>query len=347
MFDRVRLRNLEEFEDPRMVPLGGHLFGACFFLMKLLPARFMLERAVERGQLGPGGIICESSSGTFALALAMLSVQNDYRLLIVGDWALDRNLRRRLFQLGVELDIVETAHPTGGFQLARLERLQDHLRNKPGSYWPAQYSNHDNPTAYSKIAARFIDVVGPVDCLVGSVGSGGSMCGTARYLRLLFPELKVVGIDTHNSVLFGQPNALRHVSGLGGGIIPANVDHTQFDEIHWLSAAEIISAAHDLHKKHGLFMGPTSGAAFRVARWWSDNHPGKRVVAIFPDEGHRYADTVFDVAWVAANIPNWTRTRSEEPITVPSPGVKMTDWARYPWGRRGLSEVLGDGLPPG
>lgn len=173
------------------------------------------------------------------------------------------------------------------------------------------------------------------------------MCGTARYLRLLFPELKVVGIDTHNSVLFGQPNALRHVSGLGGGIIPANVDHTQFDEIHWLSAAEIISAAHDLHKKHGLFMGPTSGAAFRVARWWSDNHPGKRVVAIFPDEGHRYADTVFDVAWVAANIPNWTRTRSEEPITVPSPGVKMTDWARYPWGRRGLSEVLGDGLPPG
>lgn len=340
MGERGSLRNLEAFEDSRIVPLGGSVYGACFFLMKLLPARYMLERAVERGQLTESGTICESSSGTFALALAMLAAQGNFRLLIVGDWALDPGLRQRLLALSVELDIVEAPHPRGGYQLARLERLKEHLANRPGSYWPAQYSNPDNPLAYAKVAAQIIDEVGPIDCLVGAVGSGGSMCGIAHYLRLLFPELALIGIDTPGSVLFGQPGALRQVSGLGGGIVPANVDHSQFDEVHWLSAAEIIAAAHDLHRDRGLFMGPTSGAAVKVARWWGETHPGKTAIALCPDEGHRYVDTAYDESWVKANIEGWSDARRERPLTVTSPTEQMAGWSRFGWGRRSLVEVL-------
>lgn len=342
MSKNQQMRKLEDFENPRIVPLQGTLFAASFFLMKLLPARFMLERATERGDLKPGATICESSSGTFGLALAMLAVQQHHPLLLVSDWALDRHLQRRLTELGARVSIVEVPAASGGLQRARLELLSAYLDDLPGSYWPCQYDNPDNPLSYGKVAALLIDRVGPVDCLVGPVGSGGSMCGIARNLRALFPELHTVGVDTPNSVLFGQPSGRINLSGLGGNILPANVDHTQFDEIHWLTPAEAYEATHDLHRRHGLFMGPTSGAAFRAAGWWADRNPGKTVIALMPDEGHRYVDTVYDPQWLAS-IPGWPNSVRDAPVTVSTPADPMPGWSRFEWNRRTLKAVLGPG----
>ncbi|UVK49504.1 pyridoxal-phosphate dependent enzyme (plasmid) [Mesorhizobium sp. AR07] len=339
MSTRALMRKLEEFEGPRLVPLGENLYGASFFLMKLLPARFMLERAAEQGQLKPATTICESSSGTFGLALAMLAVQHGYRLILVSDWALDRHLHRRLIELGAEVTIVDSPAPSGGLQQARLDRLQIYLRDIAGSYWPSQYYNPDNPLSYGKVAEQFIDRLGKLDCLVGPVGSGGSMSGTSRYLRALFPDLYAIGVDTPNSVLFGQPSGKLNLSGLGGNILPSNVDHSQFDEVHWLTPAEVFRATHDLHRKHGLFMGPTSGAAYRVAEWWSRSNPGKTVVALFPDEGHRYVETVYDQEWLET-IAGWAGPLRASPVTVSSPEEPMSGWSHFPWKRRSLDEVL-------
>ncbi|MBZ9974031.1 pyridoxal-phosphate dependent enzyme [Mesorhizobium sp. BR-1-1-10] len=343
------MRRLEEFEGPRLVPLSATLFSASFFLMKLLPARFMLERAVEQGRLRPGGIICESSSGTFGLALAMLAVQHGYRLILVSDWALDRHLHRRLIELGAEVAIVDTPAPAGGLQQARLDRLHEYLRDIPGSYWPSQYDNRDNARSYGKVAEKLIDRVGKVDCLVGPVGSGGSMSGTSHYLRTLFPDLHAIGVDTPGSVLFGQPSGRLNLSGLGGNILPANVDHSQFDEVHWLTPVEVFQATHQLHRQHGLFMGPTSGAAYRVAQWWSHNNPDKKVVVLFPDEGHRYVETVYDQQWLAT-IAGWPSPLPAFPVTVGAPSEPMSAWSRFSWRRRTLQQVLAradDGLNPG
>lgn len=339
MSTRALMRQLEEFEGPRLVPLVGDFYGASFFLMKLLPARFMLERAAEQGQLRPGATICESSSGTFGLALAMLAVQHGYRLILVSDWALDRHLHRRLIELGAEVVIVDRPAPTGGLQQARLNRLQAYLQDISDSYWPSQYYNRDNPLSYGKVAERFVDRLGRVDCLVGPVGSGGSMSGTSRYLRTLFPDLHAIGVDTPNSVLFGQPSGKLNFSGLGGNIVPSNVDHSQFDEVHWLTPAEAFHATHDLHRRHGLFMGPTSGAAYRVAEWWARKNPGRTVVAIFPDEGHRYVETVYDQKWLET-ISGWSRPLRTGPITVGTPKAPMSGWSRFPWNRRSLDGVL-------
>ncbi|WP_051442827.1 pyridoxal-phosphate dependent enzyme [Mesorhizobium sp. WSM3626] len=335
----VLMRRLEDFEGPRLVPLGANLFGASFFLMKLLPARFMLERAVEQGRLRPGGTICESSSGTFGLALAMLAVQHGYRLILVSDWALDRHLHRRLVELGAEVTVVDSPAPSGGLQQARLDRLHEYLRDISGSYWPSQYDNRDNPLSYGKIAEHLIDRVGRLDCLVGPVGSGGSMSGTSRYLRTLFPELHAIGVDTPGSVLFGQPSGKLNLSGLGGNILPGNVEHSQFDEVHWLAPAEVFDATHQLHREHGLFMGPTSGAAYRVAEWWSRNNPDKKVVVLFPDEGHRYVETVYDQQWLAT-VAGWPGPLRANPVTVGAPTEPMPAWSRFGWGRRTLEEVL-------
>lgn len=339
MSTRALMRKLEDFEGPRLVPLSANLFGASFFLMKLLPARFMLERAVEQGQLKPGTTICESSSGTFGLALAMLAVQQGYRLILVSDWALDRHLHRRLIELGAEVTIVDSPAPTGGLQQARLDRLQTYLRDIPDSYWPSQYYNPDNSLSYGKVAEQLIDRVGKLDCLVGPVGSGGSMSGTSRYLRTLFPELHAIGVDTPNSVLFGQPSGKLNLSGLGGNILPGNVDHKQFDEIHWLTPAEVFHATHELHREHGLFMGPTSGAAYRVAEWWSRNNPDKTVVVMFPDEGHRYVETVYDQDWLQS-ITGRSGPLRASPVTVGTPTESMPGWSRFPWKCRSLDDVL-------
>ncbi|MEM5331619.1 pyridoxal-phosphate dependent enzyme [Paraburkholderia sp. JHI2823] len=346
MFSRTLMRELEEFENPRIVELSRDLYGASFFLMKLLPARFMLERAVEKGFLRSGGTICESSSGSFGLALAMLAARHGYKLVLVSDWTLDRHLRRRLVQLGVRLDIVDKPARPGGLQQACLNRLAKHLKEMPGSFWPSQYSNQDNLLAYSKFAEILIERLGKIDCLVGTVGSGGSMCGTTRVLRASFPELHAIGVDTPNSVLFGQPRGkLVRFAGLGGEIVPSNVDHGEFDEIHWLTPVEAFHSTRQLHTNRGLFMGPAGGAAYRVANWWSSKHPSKKVVAIFPDEGHRYAETVYDDAWLQS-FAGWPDAVRREPVPVETPTESLKGWSSYTWGRRTLEQVLSSLLAP-
>ncbi|MER8836968.1 pyridoxal-phosphate dependent enzyme [Mesorhizobium sp. M0909] len=333
------MRNLEDFENPRIVELSNGLYGASFFLMKLLPARFMLEQAVEQQLLNSGATLCETSSGTFGLALAMLAAQHGYKLLLISDWSIDRHLQRRLAELGTNVEIVENPAPTGGFQQARLNRLGEYLKSMPDSYWPSQYSNANNPLAYGKFAELLIDRVGKIDCLVGSVGSGGSMCGTAKYLRTVFPELYTIGVDTPNSVLFGQPTGHFDLSGLGGEIVPSNVDHRHFDEVHWLTSGEVFHATHQLHRNYGMFMGPTSGAAYKVADWWARKNPGRKVVAIFPDEGHRYVETVYDKDWLLS-VRGWSEPKREEPLVVKAPTETLNGWSSYIWGRRTLEDVL-------
>ncbi|HEU0053829.1 MAG TPA: cysteine synthase family protein, partial [Longimicrobium sp.] len=283
---------------PRVVQLRPNLIGLAFPLMKLLPARFIVQKAREEGELAPGGLIAETTSGTFGLALAMVARLQGHPLTLVSDPAVDAPLKRRLEDLGATVHIVSEPGPTGGYQQARLAVLEQILAANPGSFCPRQYSNPHNPESYAPCAEQLVNAAGAVDCLIGTVGSGGSVCGISSYLRLLFPELTVVGVDTHRSVIFGQSDAGsgRALRGLGNSLMPPNVDHTTFDLVHWVGAKEAFAATRRLHQEHALFMGPTSGAAYLVADWWARENPDTLSAVIFPDEGYRYQDTVYDDA---------------------------------------------------
>jgi hypothetical protein len=168
------------------------------------------------------------------------------------------------------------------------------------------------------------------------------MCGMASYLRLLFPELVAIGVDTHGSVIFGQSDAGggRMLRGLGNSLMPPNVDHAAFDLVHWVGTAEAFRATRALHREHALFMGPTSGAACLVAHWWGRHNPDTFAAVIFPDEGHRYQDTVYDDAWLEAKglrldgLP-------EEPVEWERPHDGHDPWSFHRWGRRSYGEVMG------
>jgi cysteine synthase A len=222
----------------------------------------------------------------------------------------------------------------GGFQASRLRRVEEIRQSIPDSYCPEQYSNPDNPLSYAYVAELIAETIGQVDCLLGPVGSGGSMCGTATHLRGAFGDLRAVGVDTHHSVLFGQTDGPRTLRGLGNSLIPPNLDHRVFDEVHWIGPAEAYAATQELYRTHSLFMGPTSGAAYLVGDWWARTNPDAVTVILCPDEGYRYQDTVYNSKWLAER--GLVDTGVHEPIRVADPAVAETGWTCLDWGRRGL-----------
>ncbi|WP_157594829.1 cysteine synthase family protein [Streptosporangium amethystogenes] len=327
---------------PRLIRLGPNLYGAVFTLMKLLPATYILRQADERGELGPDTVIVETTSGTFGLALAMQAALMRRRLILVSDPAIDANLYRRLTGLGARVEICPEPAAVGGFQEARLRRLAEIRAELPDTFCPEQYSNPDNPRSYGVVVEQLSHTLGTVDCVVGPVGSGGSMCGTVRGLREHTPHTRAIGVDSHHSVLFGQPDGPRGLRGMGNSLWPSNLDHSVFDEVHWCSPAEVYAHTRALHARHALFQGPTSGAAYLVALWYAERHPDEQCVVMLPDEGYRYQATVYDDAWLAENGHLLARDAPPaEPVTVEGPAQADECWTRMSWGRRSYDEVEG------
>ncbi|BCH21608.1 PLP-dependent cysteine synthase family protein [Mesorhizobium sp. L-8-3] len=327
-------------ETPRMAALSSNLVAAAFPLMKLMPARYILDRAAADGALKTGMRVVETTSGTFGMALALLAAARGYRLTLVSASSLiDAKYRARLDGLGVQMIITED--PDGnGDQMRRLQKLEHIRREEPDCFWPRQYDNPGNALAYARLAEQLVRTVGKIDCLVGCVGSGGSLCGTGTFLRAVFPHLVVIAVDTHRSILFGQPAGKRLLRGLGNSILPGNLRHDLIDEVHWVGAYPAFGEARRLLRDHGIFQGPTSGAAILVGRWVASARPGARVAIIMPDEGHRYAETVFDDAWLAS-LPGWPCLSPSEPreLATIEPGSEA-DWTRFTWARRSLDQIV-------
>ena len=335
--DRQDFSALQHFDLPKIAQLSDNLYAACFSVIKILAARSILEDAVAHGLLKPGTHVVESTSGTFGIALAMLKSHYGYELTLISDPAVDPMLEARFHQMGVRLEIIRTPLD-GSYQLARLARLHEILRDDQSAFFTNQYHNPANARGYIRLADYLSEQLGQVDTLVGTVGSGGSTSGTARRLRETNPNLEVVGVDTQRSVLFGQKDGLRPLRGLGNSLLPENLDHQQFDEVHWVSAAEAFLSARMLQSEHGLFMGATTGAAFLAARWHAARHPDQKVVFLGPDEGYRYLDTVYNDAYLQA-LPGANQPLPAAPIEVSSPLAEQQQWSRMHWGRRARIEL--------
>jgi cysteine synthase len=337
----------DAYQLPKLVRLAPNLYAACFTLMKLIPARFILRRAAASGLLPPGTVIAETTSGTFGLALAMQAVHLDRELILVSDPVIDERLYRRLTDLGAVVERVpaEASRAVGGYQAARLSRLREIMASRPDTFCPEQYSNPDNPRSYATVAEYFLECLGQIDCVVGPVGSGGSMCGTVSNLRTVLPECRAIGVDAHASVLFGHPDGPRELRGMGMSVIPANLDHTVFDAVHWCGTAAAYAATRQLHQRHALFMGPSSGAAYLVARWWAARNPSALTVVMMPDEGYRYQDTVYNDEWLRA-AGHLGAPVPDEPVEVGQPAEPGGAWTAFDWARRPFDEVMRPGRDP-
>ncbi|WNJ97403.1 pyridoxal-phosphate dependent enzyme [Vibrio ruber] len=327
------------FSMPKLVHVRENLYACVFSVMKILPARYIIEQGIKRGEIKSNTTIVATSSGTFALGVAMVCRELGLKFVIFGDPAIDEHLYRKLKLLGGEIVIVTNPSIPGSYQHLRLKALHQYLQDNPNSFWMRQYDNPDNSKSYEALGRLIVEKLGKNLVLVGSVGSGGSTGGTIRGMRTYHSGIPLIGVDTFNSVLFGQPNGIRQLRGLGNTLLPKNVSHSLYDEIHWVCASDAYHHTLELLEKACLFCGPTSGAAYQVAAYKAKSDPANQYVFIAPDEGYRYQDTVYNEAW-RSQQDFYRPTTTLKPQQVDHPRDAVGTWCAFHWGRRTYEEVL-------
>lgn len=323
---------------PTIIQFQDNLYGLIFRLMKLLPARNILFKAREDGEIKNNFTIVDTSSGTFALGLGLICCELGLKFKIFGDPAIDQNLIRVLQDLGGSVHRIEKSKNPGAYQRERLTALNSFIENCNKSFWTKQYDNPANKESYYVVSDLINSALGKDVNIIGPVGSGGSTGGIIDPLRQCNEEAQLIGVDTFNSVLFGQKDGRRALRGLGNSIMPQNLDHTLYDEVHWINANLAFSKTRWLHSKKGLFCGPTTGAAFCVADYLASKNPNRKYVFIAPDEGYRYLETIYSDPWLKANKFS-KRVVESKPIEVSHPLEANPPWAFIKWGRRALEMV--------
>jgi cysteine synthase A len=248
----------------------------------------MLLAAEASGQLRPGSIIIEATSGNTGISLAMLSAVRGYRCIIVmpEDMASARQVMLRAY--GTEI-VLTPAHLGMRGAVEEAERI---LAKTDGAFMPRQFENPENPRVHSVTTAEEIwsSTGGELDAVVIGVGTGGTLTGVAQTLRARRKDLRVIAVEPRASaVLSGGKPGLHAIGGLGAGFVPATLDRSLIDEVVAVSDLDAERMMTRLAREEGLLVGPSSGAnvhaALKIAREMRSN---QRVVTILCDTGERY-----------------------------------------------------------
>jgi 2,3-diaminopropionate biosynthesis protein SbnA len=268
--------------------------------IKLKVATEMVEAAERDGVLTPGSILVESSSGNLGVALSMLAVSKGYGFLCVTDTRSNLATRRLMEALGARVHVITEPHPVTGFLGARLDYLRA-LRAADDRYvWLDQYHNPNNWKAhYRRTAPAIADHFPQLDVLFVGAGTTGTLMGCARYFRERNRQVRIVAVDTVGSVAFGGTPGRRMIPGLGMSVPPPLLDPSLVDDVVRVEEADTIRACHRL-ARHGFLFGGSTGTVVSGAMDWLARHPehGLTAVAIAPDLGERYLDTVYQTNWI-------------------------------------------------
>ena len=249
----------------------------------------MLDAAEAGGQLKPGTVIIEPTSGNTGVALAYIANIRGYKLILTMPDTMSAERRSLLSALGAELVLTPGSQGMEG-AVAKARELADSL---PSAFIPSQFDNPANAQAHYRTTGPEIwrDTEGAVDVFVATVGSGGTITGTGRYLKEQNPDIRVVAVEPAESpVLSGGKPGPHKIQGIGAGFVPGTLDLSVVDEIMTVTGDEAYAAARELARSEGVLAGVSSGAAAHAARTLSrrPDMAGKTIAVILPDTGERY-----------------------------------------------------------
>lgn len=255
-------------------------------------AKEMVEEAESTGKLKPGATIIEPTSGNTGIGLAFMAALRGYRVILTMPETMSIERRKLLAAYGAEIVLTPG---TEGMQGA-VKKAEELAKEIPGSFFAGQFINPANPWAHYKTTGPeiFADTDGSVDVYVATAGTGGTLTGTARYLKERIPDLYVVAVEPKDSPLLSEGRAGAHkIQGIGANFIPEVLDTKIYNEVLAVSSEDAFSYAKTMIRTEGLLVGISSGAALAaaVAIGKRPEFEGKTIVAVLPDSGDRYLST--------------------------------------------------------
>lgn len=285
------------FGRPLFLKCEGFNFAGS---IKLKVAAEMVSSAERNGLLTPESVLVESSSGNLGVALSTVAASKGLRFLCVTDFRCNLSTRRLMEALGSQVHIVAEPDPAGGLLGARIDYVRALCAADERYVWLDQYTSADNWKAHYRRTAPAIARQFPqLDVLFVGAGTTGTLMGCARYFRERQRRVRIVGVDSIGSVIFGGRPGRRMIPGLGSSIRPPMLDASYVDEVVQVVEADTIRACHRLARRGFLFGGST-GTVVSGALAWLSRHgaDGLTAVAIAPDLGERYLDTIYQSNWV-------------------------------------------------
>ena len=252
----------------------------------------MIDDAEKRGLISPGATLIEPTSGNTGIGLAMVGVLRGYKVKIIMPETMSVERQKLIKAYGAEVILTPgRLGMTGAIEKA--EELAGSILN---SFIPSQFENPANPAAHENTTGPEIweDTDGNVDIFVASVGTGGTLTGTGRYLKKKDPSIAVVAVEPAASPVLSAGIAGPHkIQGIGAGFVPKVLDIGLYDGVMAVRDEDAFETARLISRLDGVFVGISSGAAAHAAIELAGRHEnaGKTIVVILPDGGTRYLST--------------------------------------------------------
>ena len=275
-------------------------------------ALYIIEQAEKEGIIKPGDTIIETTSGNTGFSIAMVSVIKGYDCILAVSSKSSADKIDMLKNMGAKVYVcpanVSADDPRSYYQVAK--RLHDEIK---GSVYINQYFNQLNIDAHYYTTGPEIwnQTEGKITHLIACSGTGGTISGTAKYLKEQNPDIKIIGVDAYGSVLkkyhetreFDDKEIYPYrIEGLGKNLIPTATDFDAIDKFVKVTDEESAHTAREIAKTEGLFVGYTSGAAMQAVKQLQAEGEFKdtdKVVVIFPDHGSRYMSKVYSDKWMS------------------------------------------------
>ena len=270
------------------------------------PAAAMVGDALARGDLRPGGTIVESSSGNLGVALAQLARWHGLDFVCVVDPRVSTTNARLVEAYGGRLHrVTEPDRETGDWLVARQAAVRDLVESMPGAWCPDQYSNPLNPAAHAAGTAREIleALDGRLSALLVATSTTGTLAGCQRHLREAGVGAEVVAVDAVGSVLFRGSRAKRLLPGFGAGSVPPLAAGVEPDRLVRVDDLDCVVGCRRLARREALLAGASGGGVISALDAVAADYGSRdTVVVVLHDHGERYLETVYDDAWVSAEL---------------------------------------------